>query len=106
MRAAGKLKEIIEIYSNTITKDEYGQEVETKVLKCSTKADLKHTNGNRELENSEIVHNYNKTLTVRYYVDVDDYDIIKWENKFYRVIDIEPNRDYQFKTITMEKIND
>ena len=42
----------------------------------------------------------------RYYVDVDDYDIIKWENKFYRVIDIEPNRDYQFKTITMEKIND
>ena len=27
MRAAGKLKEIIEIYSNTITKDEYGYAV-------------------------------------------------------------------------------
>ena len=106
MRTAGRLKEIVEIYSNTITKDEYGQDVEQRVLKCSTRVDLKHNNGNRQLENSEIVHNYNKTIVVRYYVDVEDYDLIKWNNVFYRVLDVEPNREYQFKTITMEKIND
>lgn len=106
MRAAGRLKEIVEIYSNSIVKDEYGQEKETRVLKQSTRAELKHNSGNRELENSEIVHNYTKTLVVRYYVDVEDYDLIKWENKFYRVIDVEPSKDYQFKTIRMEKCND
>ena len=106
MRAAGKLKEVIEIYSNEIIKDEYGQEVETKVLKCSTKPELRHYKGSRNIENSEIVHNYLKSFLVRYYVDVDDYDIIKWDGKYYRVIDIEPNREFQYKTINAEKIND
>lgn len=106
MRAAGKLKENIEIYENTITKDEYGQEVETKTLKATTKAELKHNSGNRNIENNEIIHNYNKTFIVRFYVNVGDYDIIKWENNYYRVLDVEPNRDYQYKTINTEKIND
>lgn len=106
MRAAGRLKENIEIYSNTITKDEYGQEREVMTLKTTTKAQLVHSGGNRELDNEEITHSYRKQFTVRYYVDIDDYDVIKWENKYYRVLDIEPNKEYQYKVINTEKIND
>lgn len=106
MRRAGLLNELIEIYTKTIVKDEYGQEVEELTLKQTTRAKLVHNNGNRSLENEEIVHNYNKTFTVRYYVDIDDYDVIKWNGKYYRVLDVEPNREYQQKVINTEKIND
>lgn len=106
MRGAGQLKEIIKVYCNDIVKDDYGQEVEEKKLKYVTKAKINHNSGNRSLENNEIVHNYNKSFTVRYYVPVDDYDIIEWKNNYYRVLDIEPYEEYQYKVINTEKIND
>lgn len=106
MRRAGLLNEPIEIYKVVITKSDYGEESETLELRNATKASLKHNSGNRSIENDEIVHNYNKSFTVRYYVEVDEFDKIKWDNKFYRVLDIEPNKQYTYKVINTELIND
>ncbi len=106
MKRAGLLNEIIEIYKVVWEKDKYGSQVETLELVTTTRARVVYNNGSRNIENSEIVHNYNKTFIVRYYVPINDYDKILWQGKYYRVLSIDSSREYQEKTINTELIND
>lgn len=103
---AGLLQELIDIYTPTTIKNDYGEETTSYVWKCSTRARLVHDNGNREIENNEVVFNHVKTFNVRIYVDVHNLDRIKWNDEYYRILDIEPDRKLQQKTIKVELIND
>lgn len=106
MRRAGQLNEKIEIYKVNWVKNDYGSQVEELELRTSTRAKLMNLSGNRMVENDEIVHNYSKSFLVRFYVEVEDYDKILWNGKYYRVIDIQEDRQYQEKIINTELIND
>jgi hypothetical protein len=75
-------------------------------LKYSTKARLVHNGGNRVIENNEVFFSHSKTFQVRDYVPVDDYDRIKWDNKYYRILNIEPDKERMNKTIQGELIDD
>lgn len=103
---AGILNEYIEIYSSYITKNKVGEQVEEWIKKNHTKAHIIHNTGSRNVENYEVVYNYIKTFQVRYYVDVNEFDRIKWDNKFYRILNIDKNREQQLITITTELINE
>lgn len=103
---AGLLKEIITIQSSTLFKNSYGEEKETWFDKCTTRARLIHDSGSRQTTNNEIFYSHRKTLQIRPYIKVDDFDKILWNGKEYRVIDIEPNKEQQMQIITIEEIND
>lgn len=103
---AGILNNIITIQRPTIINDDYGANVIQYNNITTTRAFVKNNSGNRANENGEIVYNYIKSFTVRYYNDVRETDIIIWNNKKYRITDIDEYRDKQYKVINTELIND
>jgi SPP1 family predicted phage head-tail adaptor len=103
---AGLLTEQIDIIESVLTVNDFGEETEEWVTKYSTRARLVHNGGNRLLVNNEVTYSNIKTFQVRYYVPVDDFDRIRWEGKVYRILNIEPNKAQQNKTIKTELVND
>lgn len=103
---AGKLTEQIEIFTPIITKNDVGEQATEYKLKLSTKANVQHNKGNRDIENNEVVYNYSRTFEVRIYVDVSEFDRIKWKNKYYRILDIDTNKELQQITILTELVNE
>ncbi len=101
---AGDLTEIIDVYSIEYTKNKFGEEVESVNKKFTTRACVWHRSGGRRVSNDSIVYDYTKTIQVRYYVDINDRDIIEWQGKRYRIVDIEPNKRDMCKIINMEEI--
>lgn len=103
---AGLLTEIIEVLRPTTITNDYGEKKQDFSLYLTTRAVLEHLRGSRNIENSEIVHNYTKVFSVRIYNDIDEKDVIRWNGKEYRILDIEPDKKKQQLTITTELIND
>lgn len=103
---AGLLNENIEIYKPVTTTNQFGEETTTFEFYKATKAREINDSGNRTNFNSEIFYAYTKTFQVRYYIDINEYDRIKWNNKFYRILDINPNKEQQYIGIKTELIND
>jgi head-tail adaptor len=101
---AGDLNEVIDVYQVIYTKNSFGEEVESIVKKLTTRACVWHRSGGRRVSNDSIVYDYAKTIQVRYYVDIDDHDLIVWSGKTYRIMDIEPNKRDMCKTINIEEI--
>jgi SPP1 family predicted phage head-tail adaptor len=103
---AGTLTENISILKPNVTTNDVGEQTTEYIVKLTTKAKVEFDSGNREIENREIVYNYSKTFKTRYYIEVDEYDRIHWNNKQYRILSIEPNRQYQELTIKTELVNE
>jgi len=103
---AGLLKEQIEIITPEITTNDYGEQTTNWVTKYTTRARLIHTNGSRVEYNNEIFYSHLKTFEVRDYVPVDDFDRIVWNDKQYRIIDIEPDEEKMKLIIRVELVNE
>jgi head-tail adaptor len=103
---AGLLNEPVEIWEKSLVTNDYGEQTETWSLKYSTKARLVHKGGSRVIENSEVFYSHLKTFQVRYYVPVGEYDRVKWDNKYYRILNVEPDKERMNKTIEGELIDD
>ena len=99
---AGILKERIQVQRPTVRTDEYGANVIEYNNIINTRAAATNKSGNR----AKIVYNYIKSFTVRYYHNIQENDIIIWNNKKYRITDIDEVRDKQYKIINTELIND
>lgn len=103
---AGKLQDIITIQKPTIVQNEYGANSTVWNDYLTTKAQVTYNNGNRVNENDEIVFVYEIIFTVRIYHQIDEQMQIIWNNKKYRILSIEPDRDKQKQIIRAELIND
>lgn len=103
---AGELTENIAIYRPHIIRNEFNEQVNEYIFMNHTKAKKLNLNGMRNIENNEIVYIYNKKFEVRYYVDVDEFDRIKYDGKFYRILNIDRNRNEQKITIECELVNE
>lgn len=103
---AGLLREYIEIYAPELSVNEYGAQTQTYVKKQETKSQVKYNSGNRGISNDEVITNYVMTFTVRRYVEVNENYIIHYDNKKYRILSIEDNKQHAYKQITGELINE
>lgn len=103
---AGPLKEKIEIYDHTKTRNSFGEEVETLTLTYSTRAKVGHIGGSRTVINSEIQTPYTKNFVIRIYVPVKDDSWIKYNGNYYRVTSIDKNPDLQQQVIIGEIVNE
>ena len=107
MKRAGLLNEVIQILSPSTTINEFGETVQTYKVTYVTRARVEHNNGTRTNENNEIFYSYQKTFTVRSYVPVNEFDLVEYNNKKYRIITIEDRiKAYNDKLLITELIND
>ena len=93
--AAGLLNEVIEVWREVKTKNEYGANKIEYQKAYSTRAKVEHSSGVKEINEHELLTHY----------DIRDTDRIKWYDTFYQVLSVEPDRDKQHKVIEAEKVN-
>ena len=103
---AGRLNEVIDIYSPNENVNEYGERTTEFVKTYTTRAKVEYSNGNRANENDEIVFNYSKRFFVRSYVPVTETCQVEWQKKRYRILTLEYRREYNDIIINTELINE
>lgn len=103
---AGLLTEAIEIYEPIITTTEYGNTKKTWGLFYKTRANVIYNSGSRIVENQEIFYPTNITFIVRKYVPVKEPMRIKFNDKYYQIISITPNKFYSNQEIYTQLVNE
>lgn len=103
---SGLLTEVIKILRPQRIESEYGEEKYELVDHYTTRARVVLNPTKRGVQNDEIFYDTTRTLTVRYYVPVEDMDVIEWSGKRYRIISIQPMREWNEKYLTIDLIND
>lgn len=103
---AGLFKELISIYKPELSTNEYGEQIQEYVKCKDTKSQVKYNNGNRGIENDEVVSNYVKTFIVRHYIELNENYLIEWNKQRYRILSIDYNKQYQYKQVIAELINE
>lgn len=103
---AGRLNEVVSIYSPTETVNEYGERETTYTKTYTTRAKVEYQSGNRRNENNEIVFDYTKRFNFRSYVPVKETSQIEWQGKMYRVLTVEHRREYNDIMVNTELINE
>jgi head-tail adaptor len=105
MIGAGRLNEVIDIYSPVITINEYGEGESNMVKTYTTRARVENGSGSRGNQNNEITFSYYFTMYVRRYVPVTEKDEIEWQGNRYRILAIQVRREENDKIISTERIN-
>lgn len=101
------LREQIEIYEIPVIPTPYGTNEDGEpVLKYTTRAYVQFDSEARVVSEGEIFYDTSRTMIVRHYVPVNERDRIKWDNKWWRIISINPNKYYNDKEIRIVEQND
>lgn len=104
---AALLKESIEIYEIPIEQTDYGNIKDgTPVFKYKTRAYAQFDSQARVVSEGEVFYPQDRTFIVRYYVPVEERDRIRWNNKWWRIVSINPNKYYNDKEIRVVEQND
>lgn len=100
------LREPIAIYVPCLSRNEYGEQVQSYDYLYSTRAQVVHSYGSRNQENNEVVTNYRKRFIVRHYHKMNEKMHIRYRGKYYRVLTIEENPQNQSVIIDTELVNE
>lgn len=104
---AGLLNDRIKLLVPVQTQNEVGELVTEYVCSSHMKCRVIYGSGSRDLENiGEIVHNKQQIFEVRHYHKIDDFDLIEWNGRRYRITDVTHDNQQRKIIITTEKIND
>lgn len=103
---AGKLKEYIVFKQRNITQNEYNEQSVEYITYKETRAQVIYKQGNKVIENDEIVQVYNPTFIVRNYLQINETMLIEYKDVRYRILSIIEDRQKQTKTIYTEKVNE
>ena len=102
---SGKLIEQIQILRLQQTTNEFNEQFDMYCPCCVTRADVQPVSGGRNDINNEVFYEHTYRFTVRRYVDVDDFDRILWNNKQYRILNIDDDKRLNQKIINAELVN-
>jgi len=106
MSAAGKYRYDVEVYSPENAKSSVGSNMTTWTKVYTTKADVRFNSGNRSVVENEVFYDYSKVFILRMYVPIGDFDRIKFDGKYYRVINIDRRKEYHDIEVLAELVND
>jgi len=99
------LRDPIDIYTLQTEKTDYGKTRENYVLSYHTRAHIMFDSQSRAVSEGEVYYPNDYTFVVRHYVPVDERCRIKWDNKMWRIISINPNKYYNNKEIRCVEVN-
>lgn len=103
---SGQFNKVIAIYDPIEITNEYGEKETVYRFSRATRAKVEISNGSRTNENNEIVYNHSKTIYVRSYITINDTSVIVYQDKDYRVTNIEKRDEYDDIMISVEEINE
>ncbi len=103
---AGKLLYPIKIYKQEKIKSDYGDEKYKLTFVCNTRAGVDFSSQNRTITNDELQYVESRTFLIRYYVPINEFDIIEYDNKQWIINTINDNKPYQQKTVIATLKND
>lgn len=103
---AGLLSEIITIKIRVTKVNDSGQKEHNYENLRTTRARVIYSSGNRNIENKDILWEYQFKFEVWDYVDVTEKDIIEYDTKEYRIKSINHDKKQQKKIITTELITE
>ena len=98
---AGLLNQRIAVKRKSVIPGDYtDKEVWNEVFQ--TWGSVKHDSGAREVENKEIFFSDNVTFLLRVYHDVHDEDHIVWNGREYRIVNIFPNLESNYRQLEIK----
>ena len=104
---SGVLVNKVTFQKQVVSVDEYGHESVSYVDDFTTRAEVIYNSGNRDIQNQEVFYDTTLTFRVRYYCPVEETMRIKYQDKQYRIININPEKlYYNRKTIIAEIVNE
>ena len=103
---AGLLKEKIEVLKYVKTTNDYGETIDTLHKEYECRAKVIRASGARQVINHEIQYPYNKTFVIRIHVPIHEDNFIRWQNKLYRILSIDRDRDMQQTVVQTEIVNE
>lgn len=103
---AGALDTKITILRLVSQRNEFGESVDFYKPLCDTRAQIVHNSGNKSDINYETQYTVTKTFTVRKYVDVREFDRIKYKEHMWNVTSIDEDRIMNNKTIIATIVNE
>ena len=103
---AGLLSELITIKRRVTKVNDSGQKEHKYVNLKTTRARVIYSSGNRNIENKDILWDYQFKFEIWDYVDVNEKDIIEHDSKEYRIKSINHDKKQQKKIITTELITE
>lgn len=106
MQKRGQLNEFIEIWQSYITNNEYNEQVNEFNFKNRARCKVRYDKGERLIENNEIFYSYVRTFIVDDFVDVTNFNRIKYKGEFYQIQNIQPIKKDRILIIQASLIND
>lgn len=104
LRASRLNYEKIQILEPVISRNEFGEQVQTYQLKKTTKALVEFIDGKDEITNQNAVNSYSVKITIRSYNQVNDNDLILWNDNKYNIDYIKFDRSKMIKEIKCNRI--
>lgn len=106
MKAAGLLNEIIELFApHAIETASGSSNIEWESVGLY-RANVRQMSSNRTEGINEILYDFRREIIVRYYVPVEEYYRVKYNNQWYNILSIDKDRVKQQITIVVERVND
>ena len=100
---AGKLNNVISLYSIVLTKNEFLEQVQSRQLIKTIRADIKYIGGKEIVNNEQLTPAQNILITIRYDNTIDETMVIGLDDKFYNIRYIE-HFDKSATKITVTRI--
>lgn len=85
---AGNFNKKIQFFADSVTTNEYGEAVQDYKYLFEVRAYIPRYSGSRYEQNDEIFNNYRRDFIVHSYIEVTETMLIRYENKFWRILSI------------------
>jgi head-tail adaptor len=102
---AGILKEIVDVYRPTVTTNSLGEQTTAYTKVHTYRARIVHNSRDRENIHGDVTYPNTYNLQVRIYCDIQDYDILKVQDHYYRLTQAPlKNKDLQCQNLTIGQV--
>lgn len=102
---AGLLNELVEVWKPEVT-NQHGEQVTDYSFTFRCKARVLSANRSRSQEMGEVYYPMTRTIEVRMYQQIGDYDRIVMRGRTYRILSVEIDRSQQCKRMELEEVNE
>lgn len=103
---AGMYKEKVAVFVPQLSRNEFGEKVQTYEFLFMMWANVEYRSGARVVLNDEVINDYSKTFTARPYYTLNEKMLIEYDNKRWIITSIEKSKERNEMVIQTTLYND